>query len=70
MNKREISVVYNHLVVFIRHDSAEIRGLAALSQLGPIVPKIEVSTGVFALVVCALKRSISSHARQPSMILT
>ena len=31
MNQREVSVVYDHLVVFIRHDPAEIRGLVAVA---------------------------------------
>jgi hypothetical protein len=70
MNLREVSVIYDHLVVFIRHDPAEIRGLAASSQLGPIGPKIEATTGVFVLIVCDLKRSNSSGARKPSMIFT
>jgi hypothetical protein len=31
MNQREVSVLYDHLVVFIRHDTAEIRGLVVLT---------------------------------------
>ena len=31
MNQREVSVIYGHLVVFIRHDTAEIRGLVVLT---------------------------------------
>ena len=69
MNKCKVSVIHDYFIVFIRHDPAEIRGLAASSQLGPIVPKIEASTGVFVLAVCALKRFNGSGARQPSMIL-
>ena len=30
-NQREVSVVYDHLVVFIRHDPAEIRGLVVVA---------------------------------------
>jgi hypothetical protein len=31
MNQREVSVIYDHLVVFIRRDTAEIRGLVGLT---------------------------------------
>ena len=66
MNLRKVSVICGHLAVFIRLDRAKIRGLAASSQLGPIVPKIKSSTGVFVRAVCALKRPVSSDARQTS----
>jgi hypothetical protein len=61
---------YRHLVVFIRHDSAEIWEFRYGLTLGIGTIKIMASSGVFVLVVCALKHSISGHGGQPSMILT
>jgi hypothetical protein len=70
MNQREVTMIYGRLVVFIRHDSAEIWGFSYGLTLGIGTLKIMASTGVFVLVVCALKHSISGHRRQPSAILT
>jgi hypothetical protein len=61
---------YGHLVIFVRHDPAKIQWLVALALLGPCFLKKMVGTGVFVLVVCDLKRPISSDAGKPSMILT
>jgi hypothetical protein len=52
------------LVVFIRHDSAEVWGVV----IGTL--KIMASTGVFVHVVCALKRLFSGFSSTPRMILT
>jgi hypothetical protein len=57
------------LVVFIRHGSAEIWGFQYGVTLGLGTLEIEASTGVFVLVVCALKRSISCGPSKPSTIL-
>ena len=35
MNQREVSVLYDHLVVLIRHDTAEIRGLVVSKSRFP-----------------------------------
>jgi hypothetical protein len=70
MNQREDSMIYDHLVVFIRHDPVEIRRFRCQHTLGLGTLKKLSSTGVFVRAVCALKRSISSDARQPSMIFT
>ena len=70
MNLRKVTVKYGGLVVFIRHDSAEIWGFRYGLKLVIGTLKIMASTGVFVLVVCAHKHSISGHGRQPSMILT
>ena len=60
---------YDCLVVFIRHDSAEIWGFSALKLvIGTL--KIMASTGVFVRVVCALKHSIENFPSQSSMIPT
>jgi hypothetical protein len=70
MNPREVSKKYGRLVVFIRHDYAEIWGLRYGLTLGIGTLKIMASTGVFMRVICDLKRSISSDARTSSIILT
>ena len=56
MNLREVYMKYGFLVVFIRHDSAEIWGFKYGLTLGNGTQKIMASTGVFVRVVCALKR--------------
>jgi hypothetical protein len=61
---------YDSLVVFISHAFVEIRGLRYGLKLGIGILKLMASTGVFVLVVFALKRSSSGHGRQPSMSLT
>ena len=60
MNLRKATMKHGRLVVFIRHDSAEIwrfrYGLTPF--IGTL--KIMAGTGVFVRVVFALKHSISS----------
>ena len=70
MNLREITIKYDCLVVFIRHDSAEIWGFRYGVALGIGALKIMASTGVFVRVVCALKRTIKNFPSTPSMIFT
>jgi hypothetical protein len=70
MNLRDVTMKYKRLVVFIHHDSAEIWWFKYVLTLVIGTLEIIASTGVFVLVVCALKHSISGHGRQPSMILT
>jgi hypothetical protein len=57
---------YGGLVVFIRHDSAEIWGLTLV--IGTL--KIMASTVVFVRVICALKHSIKIFSLVLRMILT
>jgi hypothetical protein len=61
---------YGGLIVFIRHHSAEIWWFKFGLTLAIGTLKIMASTGVFVLVVNALKHSISGHGRQSSMIWT
>jgi hypothetical protein len=61
---------YGRLVVFIRHDSAEIWGFKYGMALVIGTLKIMASTGVFVRVVCALKHSIKNFPSPPRMILT
>jgi hypothetical protein len=49
---------YNRLVVFIRHDSAEVWGFRYELTLFIGTKKNMAGTGVFVRVVCALKQSI------------
>ena len=70
MNLRDVSLKYGRLVVFIRHDSAEIWWFKYGLTLVIGTLKIMASTGVFGVVVSALKHSTSGHGRQPSTILT
>ena len=58
MNLREINMKYGAMVVFIRHDSAEIWGFRYELTLIIGTLKIMASTGVFARVIFALKHSI------------
>jgi hypothetical protein len=67
-NQREVSMKFDHLVVFIRHDSAEIWGLWYALTLGIGTLKSMDSTYVFVRVLCALKSSISCDPQTPSMI--
>jgi hypothetical protein len=55
MNLRDVTMKYGHLAVFIRHDSAEIWWFRYGLTLVIGTLKIIASTGVFVLVVCALK---------------
>ena len=61
---------YDHLIIFVRHDAAKIQWLVASALLGSCFLKKMVSTGVFVLLVCDLKRPISGFAGKPSMIFT
>jgi hypothetical protein len=54
MNLHKITMKYDCLVVFIRHDSAEIWGLRYGLKLVIGTLKIMASIGVFVRVVCAL----------------
>jgi hypothetical protein len=69
VNLRDVNTKYGCLVVFIRHDSAEIWGFRYGLTLGIGTLKTMASTGVFVRVVFALKRPISSFSRTSSMIL-
>ena len=64
MNFRSVTMEYGLLAVFIRQDSAEIwwfkNGLTL--HIGTL--KIMASTGVFVIVVCALKHSTSGQGRR------
>ena len=51
---------YDRLVVFIRHDSAEIWGFRYGLTLVIGTIKIMASTGVFVRVVCALEHPIEN----------
>jgi hypothetical protein len=70
MNLRKANMKYGCLVVFIHHDSAEIRGFRYGLTLIIGALKIMASTGVFVRVVCALKRSIKKFPSPSSIILT
>jgi hypothetical protein len=61
---------YSRLVVFIRHDSAEIWGFRYGLTLVIGTLKIMASTGVFVHVVCALKHSIEKCPSLKIMIPT
>jgi hypothetical protein len=54
MNLRGVSMKYRGLVVFERHDSAEIWGSRYGLTLFIGTLKTMASTGVFVLIVCAL----------------
>jgi hypothetical protein len=56
MKLREVTMTYGRLVVFIRHDSAEIWGFRSGLKLGIGTLKIMASTGVFVLEVCAISK--------------
>jgi hypothetical protein len=49
MNLRKVTMKYDRSVVFIRHDSAEIRGFSYGLTLGIGTQKIMASTGVFGV---------------------
>ena len=59
MKFRDVIMKYGRLVVYIRHDSAEILGFRYGLALGIGTLKIMASTGVFVLVPSALKHQIS-----------
>ena len=70
MNVRKATMKYGRLVVFVRHDSAEIWGFRYGLKLVIGTLEIMASTGVFVRVVCALKHSIKNVPFSSSMILT
>jgi hypothetical protein len=70
MNLSEVTVKYGCLVVFIRHDSAEISEVMYGLALGIENLKITASNSVLLRVVCALKRFISCDKQTKSVILT
>jgi hypothetical protein len=70
MNLSDVNMKYDGLVVFISHDSAEIWWFKYGLTLVIGTLKIMASTGVFGVVVSALKHSTSGHGRQPSIVLT
>jgi hypothetical protein len=67
---REVTMKYGHLVILIRHNSAEIRGFRYKLTLGIGTLKMMASSGVFVHAVSTLKRLISCASLPPSMILT
>jgi hypothetical protein len=69
MNLCEVNMKYGRLVVFIRRDSAEIWGCRYGLTLGISTIRCMASNDVFVRVICDLKRSISSDARNSSTIL-
>jgi hypothetical protein len=70
MNLSKATMKYGRLVVFIRHDSAEIWGCRYGLTLVIGTLKVMASTGVFAGVVCALRHSIKNISSQASTIPT
>ena len=70
MELRKPPMKYGFLVVFIRHDSAEIWGFKYGLTLGIGSLKIMASADDFVRVVFGIKRSISDFPCSPSMILT
>jgi mevalonate kinase len=61
---------YGRLVVFRRHDSAEMWGFKYGLTLVIGTQKKMASTGVFVRVVCALKHSIENFPSHQSTIST
>ncbi len=55
---------YTHLNIAVRRDTAEIHDLVDLALLGSVCLKKMISTGVFVLAVCALRRSIKGFPRK------
>jgi hypothetical protein len=64
MNVIKVNMKYDRLSVFIRHDSAEIWRVRyrLIIVIGTL--KIMARTGVFVLVVCALKHPIKYFPSQ------
>jgi hypothetical protein len=67
INLREVYMEYDRMVVFIRHDSAKIWGFRYELTLVIGTLKNMASTGIFVLVTCNLKHSISGNGRQPGI---
>jgi hypothetical protein len=61
---------YGRLVVFIRHDSAEVWGFRYGLTPGIGTLTAMARTGVFVRIVFALERHLSGFSRTPSTILT
>jgi hypothetical protein len=59
-NYRYVTMKYGRLVVFIRHDSAEIWGFRYGLTLVIGTLRIMARAGVFVRVVCALKPTIKN----------
>ena len=70
MNLRGDSMKYDHLVVFIQHDSTEIWVFRYGIILGLGTTNIMARTGIFGLIVVGLKRFNKVDARKPSMFFT
>jgi hypothetical protein len=70
MNLRKVTMKYGRLVVFIRHDSAEIWGFRYGITLVIGNQKIMAGTGVFVRVVCALNHCIKNFPLTSSIIFT
>ena len=68
MNFRHDLMKYTDLDIVVRRDPAEIHDLVDLALLGSVCVKKLISTGVFVLAVCALRRSIKGFPWKPSMI--
>jgi hypothetical protein len=69
MNLRKVTMKYGRLVVFIRHDSAEIWGFRYRVTFVIGTLKIMASKGVFVRVICALIQSIKNFPWPSSRIL-
>jgi hypothetical protein len=69
-NLREVNMQYGRLIVFIRHDFAEIWGFRYGLTLIIGTLTIMVTTGVFRRIVFSLKRPISSFPCSPSIFFT
>ena len=70
MDFPEVIMIYGRLIVFMRHDSAEILGFKYGLTLVIGTLKIMASTGVFVRVVCSLKHSNNNFPKRPSRVLT
>jgi hypothetical protein len=70
MNIRKIDMQYGRLVVFMRHDSAEIWKPRYGLAVGIDTLKNMTSGVFFVRIICSLKRSISCDARTLSMMST
>jgi|AntAceMinimDraft_5_1070358.scaffolds.fasta_scaffold177705_1 hypothetical protein len=72
MNLRDVTMKHGRLIVFLYVTISQKYGDLIKYELTPVIgtQKNMASTGVFVLVVFALKHFISGHGRQPSTILT
>jgi hypothetical protein len=67
---RKATMKYGRLVVFIRHDSAEIWGFGYGLTLVIGTLKLMAGTSVFVRIVFALKHSTKNFTLTQSIILT